>query len=93
MEGDRPVALKGALPAGSDRLGVYLDIKGAPRGSMLEMELYRDGFSCGRRMMGVNGDRRTVAYFAPSGGFSPGQYWLEIMADDTLISRMLFEVT
>ncbi|MFP4250511.1 MAG: hypothetical protein ACLFU7_12680, partial [Armatimonadota bacterium] len=92
VDDGQPVELEGPLDAGSERLGVYLEIRDAPRGSMLEMELYRGGFSCGRRMMGVNGDRRTVAYFAPSGGFSPGQYWLEIKADDRLITRMLFEV-
>ncbi len=91
-EGEQPVELKGPLAAGSDRLGVYLEIRDAPRSSMLEMELLREGFSCGRRMMGVSGDRRTVAYFAPSRGFSPGQYWLEIKANDELVSRMLFEV-
>lgn len=92
VEDGQPVELEGPLAAGSERLGVYLELRGAPRSSMLEMELYRGGFSCGRRMMGVNGDRRTVAYFAPSGGFSPGKYWLEIRADDTLVSRMVFEV-
>jgi hypothetical protein len=92
VQGEKPVELEGPLPTGAERLGVYLEIRDAPRGSMLEMELIREGFSHGRRMMSVNGDRRTVAYFAPDGGFAPGQYWLEIRADDRLVSRMLFEV-
>lgn len=87
-----PVRLNGPLPAGTDRLGVYLEIKGAPRKAMLSMELIREGMSLGRRLMGAGGDRRTVSYFVPSGGFSAGRYWLEISADDTLASRILFDV-
>ncbi|MGI5818301.1 MAG: hypothetical protein ACOX9R_09395 [Armatimonadota bacterium] len=92
VEDGAPLELEGALPAGTDRVGVYLEIRGAPRGSVLAMELIREGFSQGRRMVGVGGDRRTVAYFAPSHGFSPGRYWLEISADDELVTRLLFEV-
>lgn len=92
VQGEDPVKLEGALPAGSDRLGVYLEIRNAPRRSVLSMELVRDGMSLGRRLLGASGDRRTVAFFAPGGGFTPGQYWLEISAGDTLVSRMLFKV-
>ena len=92
VQGDSPVKLEGALPEGTERLGVYLEIKDAPRGSVLAMELVRGGHSLGRRLLGVNGDRRTVSYFVLSSGYKPGQYWLEISEDDRLVTRILFEV-
>jgi len=92
VDGQDPKKLKGPLPSGTDRLGVYLEIKGAPRNSVLTLELVRAGTSLGQRLMGASGDRRTVSFFVPDGGFSPGQHWLEISADDELVSRMLFEV-
>ncbi|HCA48517.1 MAG TPA: hypothetical protein DEP45_14535 [Armatimonadetes bacterium] len=91
VEGDKPLKLEGALPAGSDRVGLYLEIKGAPRNSILGLELFREGTSLGTRLLGASGDRRTITFFAPSSGFTEGQYWLEITADDELVSRMLFE--
>jgi hypothetical protein len=54
--------------------------------------LVREGKSLGTRLVGASGDRRTITFFAPSSGFNEGQYWLEITADDELVSRMLFEV-
>ncbi|MFW5869109.1 MAG: hypothetical protein ACOCX2_14890, partial [Armatimonadota bacterium] len=92
VSGGSPVELDGPLPAGAERLGVYIEVKDAPHGAVLEMELFDEGFSLGRRMTGATGDRRTVIYFAPTGGFGPGTHWLEITADDELLARTFFEV-
>jgi hypothetical protein len=69
-----------------------MEIKNAPRNTVLGLELVREGKSLGTRLVGASGDRRTITFFAPSSGFNEGQYWLEITADDELVSRMLFEV-
>ncbi len=88
----RPVELEGTLPEGTERLGVYIEVQDAPPGTVLEMELFSDGFSLGRRMMSATGDRRTVVYFAPTGGFGEGTHWLEVSADDDLLARTIFSV-
>ena len=92
VDGSRPQRLTEALPVGADRLGVYLDLRDAPAGTLLNLELWRDGSSMGRRLMAVSGDRRAVTYFIPDGGFSSGSWWLEISAGDQLLARLPFEV-
>lgn len=92
VDGSRPVRLEEALPEGADRLGVYLDIRDAPPGTVLELELWHEEFSLGRRLLSVSGDRRTITYFMPETGFSAGSWWLEVSSDDGLLARLLFEV-
>ncbi len=91
-DGTQPKRLSGALREGSDRVGVYLDIRDAPEESVLALELSRDGTPLGRRLLGVRGNRRTVLYFRPDGGFRAGTWELEISVDDRHLGSLSFEV-
>ncbi|MEA3401089.1 MAG: hypothetical protein U9R79_07590 [Armatimonadota bacterium] len=88
-----PVEITEPLPTDTTRVGVFLDIQQAPANSQVLLEWFREGRTISRRLITVSGSKRTVNWVMPSaGGFSPGSYWLEITADDTLVARLPFTV-
>ncbi len=91
-ERNRPETFYGRVPAGAQRVGLYLAIEDAPAGSELLLVWYRDGQVLNRRLLVLSGDRRTVNYImsAGAGELPSGNYWVEILVDDEPIARLVF---
>ncbi|MGD9494845.1 MAG: hypothetical protein AB7Y46_00915 [Armatimonadota bacterium] len=92
-EDGKPETFYGTVPAGAQRVGLYLAFRDAPANSEVMIAWYRDGQVLSRRLLVVTGDRRTVNYIMPAGaeGFPSGQYWVEIITGEEPLARLLFD--
>ncbi len=93
-EHNAPQGATDTFPAGTQKVGLYLKIKGAPANTEITMEWSRGGRLLRRQLLLATSDKELISYIYAAGqqSLKAGDYAVEIKENDQSVARLLFTI-
>ncbi len=89
-----PEGVRERFPAGTEKVGLFLEIEDAPPNTELSFRWYHGDTLLRRQIIIISGDKKTITYIyaADQEHLWPGRYAIEIVEKGNLIARLIFTV-